>query len=524
MSIRASGPYLIAFFLLTAALLFLFAPLTSSYPYAYDSADYVYASRLGFWTNFVDKGALTLPEFIEKGLDLKDNPEKRAEMSRLARASDDPQLYRHYHGPVYFYFLHIMELLGVHSETGLRLAGLGVHILTALLVMLAFWSIFPDWPRGAGLLAGGLYLYNRTALVTAGEITQHIAFLFTATLTLWAMSLFCRRLEVRYWYLTMAALGFAFAAVETASLLAMTLGAVLVLLHRPIAQKWPSWRTRLGLLFRGIGVAALTLFVLWPAGLFKLGIVRGFVYLIYIAVSRKTFSPIGPLDTWLVRFRTSPWEHWSLLFGLLAAVLLWRHLKHRREALPWICFAAVFIVVTAKVTVEYVHYRGSIALVATMATAIAVAHLWKQKGPKVGLALAGILALCALAQALERREELQIAQATPTSSAQVISWARSASIPAGERLYVPYYFVPVLHLYEPGIQTAGYDRDWELPRLINDIQSAAAHRTFLCVEPVCRQVEQAVGGAPQSRTLVAPFHEGFPLYALTLHRPAAPAP
>lgn len=515
---RASWPYLTAFLLLTVVLLVVFAPLTSPFPYAYDSADYIYASRLGLWANYIDKGSLSLPEFIEKGLDLKDNPEKRAEMSRLARASDDPQLYRHYHGPVYFYFLRIVELMGINSESGLRLAGLGVHILTALLVMLAFWSMFPQWHKGAGLLAGALYLYNRTALVTAGEITQHIAFLFTATLTLWAMSLFCRRLDVRSWYVTMASLGLAFAAVETASLLAMTLAVVLLAMYRPIAETWPSWRTRIGLLLRGIGVAALTLFIFWPAGLLKLSLVRGFVYLVYIAISRKTFSPIGPLETWLVRFRSSPWEHWSLFFGLLAAVLLWRKLEHRREALPWLFFAGVFIVVTAKVTVEYVHYRGSIALVATMATAMAVAHLWKHGGAKTGVALTAVLAICAVAQALERREELKVTLATPPPSANVVSWARNAAIPPGERLYVPYYFVPVLHLYEPELQTAGYDHDWGVPRLVKDIRSAGVYQTFLCIEPVCRQVEQALGGTSKSMTLVAPSHEGFPLYALTTNR------
>jgi hypothetical protein len=150
--------------------------------------------------------------------------------------------------------------------------------------------------------------------------------------------------------------------VETASLLAMTLAIVLVALWHPVAEKWPSWRTRAGYLLRGLAVFVLTLLVVWPGGVIQLGLVRGFVYLVYIAVSRKTFSPIGPLDTWVARFTSAPWEHWPLLIGFVAAVVLWRRLEHRREALPWLIYAGVFITVTAKVTVEYVHYRGGSAM------------------------------------------------------------------------------------------------------------------------------------------------------------------
>ena len=68
MSSQVSWPYLAVFALLTVALVVLYAPLTSPYPYAYDSADYVYASRLGLWANYIDKGALPLSEFVSKGL------------------------------------------------------------------------------------------------------------------------------------------------------------------------------------------------------------------------------------------------------------------------------------------------------------------------------------------------------------------------------------------------------------------------------------------------------------------------
>jgi hypothetical protein len=125
---------------------------------------------------------------------------------------------------------------------------------------------------------------------------------------------------------------------------------------------------------------------------------------------------------------------------------------------------------------------------------------------------------CVAAQSVEFREELAIAQATPTASAGVLQWVREAAIPPDKTLYVPYYFVPALHLYHPELQTAGYDHDWPLNRLTAEIRSPEAHNIFLCVEPVCNQVEAALGGAGNARKLVAQSHDGYPLYAVATSR------
>lgn len=514
-SIRIVWPYIAVFALLAALLAAVYVPVISPNPYPYDSADYMYAGRLSFWANYVDQGSPSLFEFIQQGLELKNNPAKRAEMSQRARSNDDPQMYRHYHGPVYFYFLHALERAGVQKETSFRAAGIVVHAVTSLLVMFAFWSLFPLWPKAAGLVAGALYLFNRTAVTTAVEITQHIAFLVAAVVTLWVMGLFCRYVNRRYFHATMACLGFAFAVVETASLLMMTFAVVLIVLHRPIAERWPSWRSRIVVLLQGVAVFAAALFVFWPAGILKLSVLRGFVYLVYIAVSRKTFSPIGPLQTWTARFTASPWEHWPLFLGFVAALLLWRRLEHRREALPWLAYAFVFVVVTVKVTVEYVHYRGSIALVWTMATAIVLGYVWKRWGVKAGVSLAALLLFCSATETLRLRDSMAEAHDTLSPTARILSWVKQAAIPAGQTLYVPYYFVPALHLYVPELRTMGYDIDWPLSRLVSELRSPQAHGTFLCTQPVCEAVEAAAGVSPARKVLVAPVHEGHPLYAMT---------
>src|SRR3712207_6018507 len=119
-SIREDWPYLIAFALSAVLLVVLFLPLTSTEPYGYDSADYMYAGTRGFWRNYTDAGTLSLQQFVAQGLEARKHPDKKAELSKLIRTNDDIAFYRHFHGPVYAYWIAFWTALGVSDEAGYR--------------------------------------------------------------------------------------------------------------------------------------------------------------------------------------------------------------------------------------------------------------------------------------------------------------------------------------------------------------------------------------------------------------------
>jgi hypothetical protein len=57
---RQHWPYLVAFFVSAILLVIFLVPLSTTEPYSYDSADYMYAGKRGFLDNYTDAGTLSL--------------------------------------------------------------------------------------------------------------------------------------------------------------------------------------------------------------------------------------------------------------------------------------------------------------------------------------------------------------------------------------------------------------------------------------------------------------------------------
>jgi len=300
-------PYVAAALLLYALALILYFPMAPDHPYAYDEADYMWAGKQGFWANYAEGSALSFPEFVRKGLELSRDSSKRSSFSQFIRSTGDIGMYRHYHGPTYAYWLALLHDLGVTRENVFRGSGLLIHLTTATMILFGFWAAFPALPPIAGLIACALFVFNRTALVAALGITQHVVFTLLCVTTLFAAAFFFRTLQPRWLYATMASLAVAFCTVETSALLVAALALALVIEHRRVRARWPGIRDLAGLLLRGVGVFVLTMVICWPKGVLQLGIAKGFLTLAYISIYRKTFSPFGILYLWQAKFEASPW-------------------------------------------------------------------------------------------------------------------------------------------------------------------------------------------------------------------------
>jgi len=510
--LRTHWFWLSTFAVLVVAVVSIFSPLTPRYPYPYDSADYMYAGTQGFLANYMDRGSLSIPEMVSMGTQLVREPEKRSEFSREIRQRRDMGFYRHYHGPMFAYWIALCGSVGVSTETAFRNAGFVVHVGSSLILMLAFWSLFPAWPRVGGLMAGSLLLFNRTALVTTVEITQHLVFLPLAILTLWSLGMFARTIEARWWYVTSVLVGLCFVAVETTVLLVATIAVVLLFFRGDIARQWPGWRARLTILAKGIGLMLLTVLVVWPAGILKLGLVRGFAYLGYMALSRKTFSPGSALRTWQYHFDRAPFEHWMLLTGLVLALILWRKMAYRRESLPWLIYAFCYIAITTKITLEFTHYRGTISMVAIMATSMAIAHLWAQWGSAGRVALVVLAGVGLSGESIRYYEYLGTREQPPTQG--MVDYVRSGRVPENRVLYVPFTAVPTLHFYYPEMKVVGYNPDWPVDRLVSELRAADTAPEFLCEAPVCQAVAQATGGQPAAMVPLSSRRSSQPLYSM----------
>jgi len=118
--------------LLAAFLLFVEARIPAG-PYSYDESDYMYAASLGVWANYVDTPSRSVAEFVSMGLRYGTEEELRVELSTHARSIDDVNFYRHWHGPLYTYFLTLASPWK-HNEQAMRALTLLFPVTTFFLI------------------------------------------------------------------------------------------------------------------------------------------------------------------------------------------------------------------------------------------------------------------------------------------------------------------------------------------------------------------------------------------------------
>lgn len=501
-----------------AVVLTAFAKVSPRTPFAYDEADYMYAGTRGVWANWWDRPSISFTEFVSKGLELARRPELRPDFSRYVRSTGDITFYRHYHGPLYAQWIAVWHAAGVRTEAGYRATGLVLHALTTALIFWGFRKAFPTLPPAGAFVAGAAFVTNRTALVTSLAITQHTLFILLTVLTLYFVGLFCRDLAPRYWYLAMGSLALAFSTVETTVLVLAAVGVTLLLQWKGLREKFH--RRDLGwLLGRGLAVFVVVFVSVWPAGLLKLSVVKGYFYLAYMTLRRKTFVPTGPEELWAAKLRTAPLEFILPAAAVVATILFWRRLAHRRELAPFVAYVGVFLGATLFITLSYTHYHGS--LMAALAVLIGVwfGELWRRVGAPIrAVSLTVVLVILAgMAQAYhaEAREQ----HGRRPVSAGVLEYLRERTEKPEKVWYVPFTLVPILHFYHPETDLVGYDVDRSPEALASEAAQTAPAAEILCEASRCGALEAALGAYGAVRRKEVARGADGEIHSLVLERP-----
>jgi hypothetical protein len=510
----SKAPWIAAAVCLYAAAFAIYAPLVSDHPFAYDEADYMWAGKQGFFANYTDLHGLSFGEFIRKGIELANDSSKREAYSEYIRSSGDLGFYRHYHGAVYDYWIAILHDLGFTSERAFRGSGLLINFASATLLLFGFWYVFPALPRLAGLVACALFVFNPTALTASMFITLHGMFTFFCIATLLAASMFFRSLEPRWFYATMAALGAAFCTLETSSLLVVTLALAMLVEHKRLRERW-TLKGLGALLAKGIGFFVLAAFVCWPAGLGKLGMAKGFMALAYMSLKRKVYNGQGTLYLWSVRFNASPWEFALLVAGTIVAFVLWRRSPYKRELVPWLAFIVVFLGITFRITLESTYYYAPLTAAFIVATSVAFGTLWQRsKTPwRLILPLAVVAGIAGMT--VQYRANALAFRATRPYHIAVLQALNQHPVGPGQRLYLPYQLVPTLHYYHPEIATTGFDNDYPMARLADQVAAPNAAGFLLCEEDTCAALSRLSPGLGANKTLIDPAGPyGHPFYVM----------
>jgi hypothetical protein len=416
-------------------------------PYVYDEADYMFATKLGLVANYTDTPTMPIDEFLRTGLSRGRDSRQSSQLSELIRRGNDVVFYRHWHGPLYFYWLMLTSHLGP-DEHRMRLFTLAFPICSLLVI---YWGCI--WILGGteGTLAAvlGLVLFAWSVpTVRSTELAPHQAFVccFLACLVLLSKTAATGSRLYFYWAVVAAAL--------SCCLLEVGFVAVATVIVCGYLER-RSLRADRTFAIRSLLAFVATVFVIWPSAIVKLSFVKGYLFMAYLALLRKSpWGPEGFVQTWEKRFFSSPVE-W-LVIGV--SLLIWtfsRRLESTRRVLyPFVVYGALMLAATMRVTTGTPRYALLFQpALDVLAGCILAAYLIRFRRPATVRALSAILGFVLLTETWVNLERHPVLPDSRLPS--LLTYVREHHLESS-RMLVPQADLPTLHYYFPSSHLRGY--------------------------------------------------------------------
>ena len=405
-------------FLLAALAIFIasFRPSVPSFPFAYDESDYMSAARKGMVENYIERSSMSLPNYVETGLDVVRGEFGTTTLSEFIRSQRDLTFYRHYHGPLYYHWLAAVSHMVHGDEYGMRISGWVFHLLTFVSVYLGIVLLFGPVYRPAAMVSSALYLWNTNNIITAAELSSHVIFIWLSFATLLVIARFAQQPSLRGYFGALTCCTVSLCALEYGVVLFVALALALVLVRKPFFNGWAR-AMYVRWILQTIGCVLGVLLILWPAGLLRGTVAEGFIYIVYLSKFRKgSFGNVTPLGVWRGHIAFAPLEYiaFFVLFAS-AAILIWRS-TYRAVLLPVLIYPALLFLTTFKNTADAPRYISSlfapVYFVAGVLICEKLARIGAQRLTAIALLIAGTFCLSAyritVAPMKVRKHELPI--------------------------------------------------------------------------------------------------------------------
>jgi hypothetical protein len=447
------------FAILSVFFLVIARDVPSPKPYFYDESDYITAGSRGLAANIMERPSMSIVTFLQTGLN-RDAQAKRTSLSEIVRGMKDISFYRHYHGPVYYYWLAAIGPFFHFDEYAMRFSGLVFHIL--IFGAIFFGVLVLSGSRIAALISSFLFLFGQSSIGTDVQITPHIPYVLFTTLTLLIFARYLQTGSMKLWYATVVAFAVAFCSIDYAILLAITFAICFLLFkeRRPPA----------GILLRSILVFLGSLAILWPVGLFELSAIKGYFYIAYLAMQRKgSYGDDTPLTIWIRRFTDAPVEY-SIDLACLALLLVsFARRKFNPVLVPFFLYAGLMLLTTLKNTSLNPTYVSSILPALAVISGIVLALILDQ-GPKPVRFAVTAMILAAISASGYLYIQRHDGRAGLAPEETILAALREAGV-EHESVLVPYEYLPTISYYFPEMRLHPYlktdDDDAILAKLRN---------------------------------------------------------
>lgn len=402
-----------------------------TWPYYYDEADYMYAVSLGFDANFVDKPSQSLAEYVRAGW----GTARRSDLSREIRREGDVNFYRHWHGPLYFYWL--LALTPFHlDEPATRSWSYVFPVLTFLFIYFGCIWLAPGREGFlAGVLGGAFYLWSY-ATVRTNEIAPHALFVLCYVAALIFLMKWRATGMARYGYASVVASACAFCTLEVAF--------VLVAVLLACAGKWRG---------KAVALFAGAVLLLWPGAALRLSFVKAYLFMAFLAFNRSSpWGRVSLVETWRLRFTESPVE-WLCAAAAMVAYFRFCDSATRRRLFPVLLYACVMFLVVLRVATDTPRYLLPFLPAFHLFAGFVFASILKNRKAWFQASAAGAVCLLTLWNTTSQIRAHPILPA-PQLRARLAS-LREQHID-GKKLLVPQGDLPMIHYYFAGADLCGY--------------------------------------------------------------------
>lgn len=436
--------HILAFLVLLALLIFVLAPNVAPDPYTYDEADYMFAASLGFPANYTDSPTLPFDEFIRLGLTRGQDSGQRQALSELVRAKNDVVFYRHWHGPLYIDSLIPIASEGL-SERRVRAAML---LIPALSLTVMYFGLLWLIPGGLGFLTAlmsGILLVSSAAVAHSTELAPHQLFALCSIGFLILVAKTMASGQRIYWYPAVLVAGLAFCTLELAFVFILTLAICGFKERRRLEAGW-------SFAGRSVAVFCATVFVIWPAAIYKQSFAKAYLFMVYLALFRRApWGNEGFLEAWRERILDSPLE-WMAVLAALAIYVRMPAKADKRLIFPILIFSTLMVVATLRVLTSSTRYSllfmPALDMFAALAVTPFVAALRRR-------AMYAVLALfCGVLGFREYRLVSRHINQDPRPPAVLMNIREDGL--ADKTLLVPQEELPMIHYYFPQTRLHGY--------------------------------------------------------------------
>jgi hypothetical protein len=469
--------------LLSLIFIVLYSRLASSDYFSYDESDYMYAAKQGFAINYLDRTSIPFRQFIELGMNQGEGSKNRASLSEFIRTSNDINIFRHFHGPAYFYYLMPISHLEAGGEFAARYASAMVLLLTAVFVFFLLQKLEGGtWASALGaLLAAFLICANQANIQTATQITPHGMYTLFSAVSLLLVCIWLKTGDAKFFYGAAASGALSLLSVEYAVLLiGVQVIALLWWTKTTKPGKRIFWRMTLYALAIYLGVVLLV----WPGGILKLGLLRNYAFFGYYAIVRSwEYGSASLSQAWSARFQTASVE---IILILIAGIYLFAKAKKFSYLFPIPLYAILIIATTLRNADPSPQYYSSILppLLALVGIAFSEALRGFKTMPAKVVLGAALSALLIWNVSISYRSNIPELETSPDSRKALVT-----SVIEAQRLFdnliVERSLAPLLNYYDPGMKYASFSFSDGADVATGDISEFA--RIVSTITVICKQ-------------------------------------